>query len=476
MGEFYPIDIYSGVSRKNDQYLHPHLAPTNYEMPLEVYGLFYEGRPMIPERVQNRVAQMILYTRFYNNDFRDIDANMTVPMNWHRITPLFLADALMSKPPEIEGDAPPVSKRFMQSLNEAMYNMLISYGAMGTGLLRFKASKREGIFEVDSPSPVLWMPIDDEASVLLTPHYNFSGSAVDSVSVEYDYGNGETESLLFDANGQTIGKNITEGDGYMQYGDPAAWDALYESVLGRIGMTFNVPRAPYETDWGLSLYHDINALAFDSNDRRSYISNSLRRTQNPFIKIEPDSGENNQNAKEILESLKNNDEEFLPLEIQTLKATLEGDGESTMFIVPPGLKSIDYMTYDGSFDAAEIANDKTNELMFAATFIPGRLYGFTKSGGEPSGTSLDRQYFRAAAYIEKTINTLVSAYNKAILTGMVLEGASATEVSRYADVLKIEWNNKFDSDTTMIDGGVIDTERGSDSGETIAAPQEGSVQ
>ena len=211
-------------------------VPVDYEArPLA--SAFTAGNPIVPRSVRNRVDRLNDYQKLFNGEFSDFlgQEDLRVRLNPFRKAAVWLADELLSRPPEIvvpEGYEQPTSPRFRESLLRSIHSLVVDYNRFGIGLLEVRQAG-DGRWECTAPMPIYWHPLSDssQAFVRRVQGADEDGNAIDIWEVTLDYGNGLQEVVFFANDGNDFGQPIESLQ--VQLGMAESWGVLAQASLGR---------------------------------------------------------------------------------------------------------------------------------------------------------------------------------------------------------------------------------------------------
>ena len=249
-------------------------SPVDYEVRVPS-SAFAEGNTIIPEAAAARVARLNDFEKLFSGRFDDfLDArDVVVRVNMFRKSAVWLADELMSNPPEIEvaeGEHL-TTPRFRESLLDNLHNVLVDYNRFGAGLFHIRLAAG-GRWECVAPLPMSWYPISDSATAFV------SNLGDGNLQVVIDNGGGQVDTRFFVRDEDKFGVEIPAADGQTpeaQIGNELSWGVLADSSVGRTSLFIPVRRRPVTGDWGLSLYADAWSLIFESMRRLSQMSSGL---------------------------------------------------------------------------------------------------------------------------------------------------------------------------------------------------------
>ena len=440
------------------------LKPTDYEV-LVPDNSWRRGEHIIPEGARDRVRQLELWSMLYEGDYSYFLEHYEVTMNFHRLTAVFLADTLMSRPPEFEyaGELP-VTPQFLESMLDAMHCVIVDMARYGVGLFNIVGDQENGYF-VEAPQPVYWFPLERRGTAFVRK------IGKDFIEVSYDYGLGQVNIDTFETaqNAEMLGNLVDQT--VLEVGDPAAWFAAEDQSTGRVSTFINVPRRPATGDWGTGLYPDITPLAVEFNRRMTQNSEILNEHGNPKILLIPEQNNN------VVGQMADPDNRGETLRFKTFTNELNNQRKEVVITLPKGFQDARYLEWRGSLRDHIMASHLIQEQLFAATYIPAALYGLGTERPNPSGVALSKQYLRTSIYVQNSQETLIKAIRKVMIVGALMNGLGADEVTRFAEGLEITWPNIFDEDDLTIQDGEEETEDDGNEEEIIEeAPVEGDLE
>ena len=424
--------------------LNPESVNYEHRLPLETWA---QGAPVVPPftAVAKRVEQLELFSALFHGEYWRLIDDLYVTINYHDETATFLADVLVSRPPEFNfaGDNP-LSGRFMMSLLDILPNLIIDTVRYGVGLIQI-VDGDYGI-ECQAPQPVYWFPVDDNTSTL------FSGIGTGEITQYIDYSDGSWDEITWRETphlrgflGERVGGDRGEAVG--------GFEAVGAETTGRQGLLIPVVREPNTGDWGRSLYASITSPAIEINRVYNMMHGIVDKAR-PVL------------TPEYLEGRGPTDfvgQQDNDLVIQKIQADYQERLQYEVFIPPRDVRELKFMQPDISVDAHLKYKNDIEEQLYALTYIPAALYGLFRSGPPASGVALDRQYVRTSAYIQQTQATIIKALRKALLTGlaMINRGGQIAEINAG---LEIGWPNFFDSGDLVQDDEGEMTDEGGENG------------
>ena len=425
-----------------------------FRPPLESWTV---GASIVPKGAEERVDRLLVYQDWYHGRFSpyiERESDRLVVNNLFRRIAVFLADFLMARAPVIEhGIEAPVSARFVESLMEAMYSVMLDYQRFGVGLMQ--VSEGAMGWQVDSPQPTYWFPIDDTVQVLLD---FVSEGGVAYVDVLYDFGAGgmiEERYTIESDKLSALADNPTE----VMYGTPEDWDTLARSSYGRLGTTVSTARRPRTGDWGLSAFEDIASLIFENTRGNSQISRILSQFANPKYKPVRRAGNAGMPGGIQRANLQPGNQPTSAGKIEITR-WFDRDLDQDAYVIepPPGYDDIEYLLFTGSLRDHQMQRQLTNEDIFLQSSIPAALWGLGTDGPTPSGVALSRQYVPTSVYIQDAQESLIKEIRKVLLIGALVEGLSGAALEDYANSIRITWDNMFDESTLVMEGMTVTRE------------------
>ena len=434
--------------------------------PLESWAA---GALLIPREAKPRVDRLLRYQDWYEGFFRPYMPRATdriVKNNLFRRIAVFLADFLKSRAPEIDhaGD-PPVSARFVESMQESLYNVMLDYARYGVGL--FQLQLKEYGWEVDSPQPIYWFPIDDMTQVLL----QMSSMAGESfVDVTFDFGVGGTVEERYSLDNDRLG-DLVDDPTPLEFGTELDWEMLAASSYGRLGTIVSTARRPTTGDWGLSAFADVFSLIFESNRSLSQTSRILTYFGNPKLKFKRSNTSTQPMVQQRINLNPGNQSTAARKVEITRFHDRDLDQDSTIIEPPAGYDDVEFLTFTGSLRDHQMQSQLIDEHIFMQSSIPAALWGI-QSGSPPAGVALSRQYVPTSVYIQDAQESLIKAIRKVLLIGALAAGTSTAELARYADNMLITWPNIFDDSVLHMQGMRVWREDSDGSEEMLSEPED----
>ena len=441
----------------------------NTRKPLNDKIIDFEFRPpleswnakslIVPEGAKERVDRLLVYQDWYHGVFAPYieEANdRLVVNNLFRRIAVFLADFLMARSPVIEhGGEPPVSARFVESMMEAMYSVMLDYQRFGVGLMQ--VTEGDYGWQVDAPQPIYWFPIDDSAQVLLD---FVSEGGKPYVDLLYDFGAGGLVTERHTVEGDRLGP-IADDSVQTFYAEPADWLTLAEASYGRLGTIISTARRPRTGDWGLGAFEDIASLIFENTRGNSQISRILGQFGNPKYKPIRRGGGNGLPAPIQRINLEPGNQQTATNKVSITRWYDKAlDQDSYIIEPPPGYDDIEYLVFQGSLRDHQMQRQLINEDIFLQSSIPAALWGLGTAGPTPSGVALSRQYVPTSVYIQDAQESLIKELRKVLLVGALVNGLTGSALQDYANSIRITWENMFDESTLIMEGMTVRREYG----------------
>ena len=428
--------------------------------------------PIVPKGAKARVDRLLVYQDWYHGKFSPYIQRANdrlVVNNLFRRIAVFLADFLMARSPVIEhGGEAPVSARFVESLMEAMYSVMLDYQRFGVGLMQ--VTEGDNGWQVDSPQPVYWFPIDDSVQVLIDP---FSEGGESYVDVLYDFGAGGIITERYKTERDNLGA-MADDMVQVTYGDAGDWQRLAESSYGRLGTIVATARRPRTGDWGLGAFEDIASLIFENTRGNSQISRVLSQFTNPKYKpIRRGAGTGLPDVVQRANLQPGNQATAQGKVDVTRWYDRDLDQDSYIIEPPPGYDDIEFLLFTGSLRDHQMQRQLINEDIFLQSSIPPALWGMGTAGPTPSGVALSRQYVPTSVYIQDAQESLIKEIRKVLLVGALVNGLSGSALSDYANNIRITWENMFDESTLILEGMTVRREDGQQAAtEPVDMPEE----
>ena len=415
----------------------------NYDIPVPL-EYWRQGNNAIPDDARERVRQLEVYWDLYQGEYGAyFPAPLSAKMNYHFMLAERLANFLMQYPPEFNFDyADMVSERFIQQLNKELPNVLIDLVRFGIGLFNVVNTERGA--EVQAPLPIHWFPIDGDSDCLLI----VPAEKDEPYTLFVHFMNGELEIRQYENDAGKLGKRLRNTISE-RFGNEAAWNALAEVSIGRIGPIIPVALEPTAGDWGRSQYFDVTALIFELNRRLSGNSEILTEHGNPRLKVIPN---------EVPAHRGQGLDDSTLIKTYTEQTRLDSLRKSNVMLVPRGYTDVDYLFWPGTLDDHFHQFDKVQEQMFALTHLPLSLLNVDGSMTIPaSGRALRFQFIDTHTHVQKVQTQLINRLKQAILTGAIYNGA--VNVADMAGRIDITWRNIFDE---IDESGVVEMSAGDD--------------
>ena len=410
----------------------------NYEVEVPV-DYWARGAVLTPEHTRGRVDQMLDFERLFDGDYsRYFLEQFTVPINYHELIATFLSDQLMSIPP-IYPESEYVSPRFDQMLNEALRNVLIDIARFGAGVFHLTMDTVIEQAQVHAVKPIYYFPAPDGASVYLEP------SPIPDMPLQvwtsYPDGSWGWEQYDNSANAQ-LG-TLLDADGGA-YGDVAAWDAIYEASIGRVGTLINCAISPKTGDWGRSFYKlatgvifELNRIVSQSADILSYHGNPrdlvvpMDNVLAPQMTMDP--------GRDLQQAIHN---------LRTLSQGYEQWRNDRIIQLPAGAQNLRQLYFEGSFDSPLALFQKLQQILFAMTYIPAAWYLEDKDSRQSeSGRALRYRFIPTAAHFQNVITTLIGKTQTVRASAATMNGAPASEIERLQGEETVWWTIFADLDT-----------------------------
>ena len=224
----------------------------NYEkyVPLSHFG---QDALIVPTSQTNRVRQFESFLQLYKGEYWRWGYN-SVKLNYHEITANFLAELLLNYPPEITG-AEELPPRFVKSLVEQIFPLIVDMVVYGTGLLQILDSDYGPV--AIARDPTYWYPASAENDTLIVRRDGFTDVYMHTdtgVVMREVY---EAEREYSNKLGKLVSLDTTV------LGSVDDWNILHESYTGRVSHCLNAMRRPSTGDWGRSLFPSITNLALE---------------------------------------------------------------------------------------------------------------------------------------------------------------------------------------------------------------------
>ena len=389
-------------------------------VPLDYWG---EDAILVPGGHANRIRQMDAFRQLYDGEYWRWGP-YEVRLNYHEIVANFMADLLMAYPPEFEG-VEDLSARFINTLLDSLYCVIVDLIRYGTGILHVLPTARGA--EVVPRSPSQWFPASPDFGALVLPNEStievyISGSDGTHILETYDQPhNGKLGALL-----------AVED---LSVGSLAEWDLIYETYTGRVGPIIPIARRPALHDFGRSLYPSITGLAFEAARGATENRDALREMLMPLVLWMPtdDGG---------VGDVDRPPSEREQLAYQSRMVWLERLRKNPSMELPEGIGDGKYLTYKPDIGASFKHNEETEKKLYIATSISPKLYGTVDYGPPISGVAFDRQFLREAIYARGFQTNLIDPALKALATAGVMLGKSALQA--FLDALQIIWPLAFD--------------------------------
>ena len=349
-----------------------------------------------PMGTAERGARLDLFWRLFEGDLHDIaeaEVQLVLP-NWFRRTAQFLADLMLSTPPEV---SPDLEVEVSMALDQALHQVLVDMTRFGTGLL-FVAG--DILSAVD---PRTWYPDGEGGHALVVfGQPDHEHATIDLVA------EGAWQRIIRRASmGSSLGPIEAEFP-----------------VVGINGPgVFPVARWPASAGgWGQSLFPDMIPLAAElgrvlSNSSRTLSEHSspilmLRRdmTASPFLTTDT-AAETSQEEQERLRRWRR---------------------ASQMAILPPGFESANYVSWDAQQQAANTHFKEVLDALLATTGVPAALWGIVTGGTINSGVALRRLFAPTWALLNLLTRQLEPIVAEALL-------------ARTGQEHQVEWENPLDA-------------------------------
>ena len=409
------------------------IAYHNYEVlvPLEHW---VSGASLTPEHTIGRINQMKVYADLFDSNFT-VGGEPVVPVPFWKDVAMFWANLIMQYEPELDDTVLDlVSPRFIKMLNVAMKEATADMVTYGTGLLHIYEGRYGA--EVVAVKPIYWFPVDDQTSVLLEPDPVPDGDIPMWISSP----NGDWEYRRYESGGGVLG-DLVETDGG-SFGDEASWTAVGENTLGRNGFLINIPLPPHTGNWGRSMFKDITGPCFEILRQYGQNSDALafhgkpRKIAIPAEGGFPAAGLFGEDSEEGL------------LNYEDMGDNLADWYSRDVMVLPGGISEWKGDYYEGSLDAAMAQINFSQEMFFAVSKIPEVWYKAGEKGIIPaSGVALDFQFRPTYTKTQDFQNIEKTIYISALYSAGLIEGASAADIQRLAEIETIlGWRNVFDEE------------------------------
>lgn len=380
---------------------------------------------LVPTSHVDRVRQFETFKRLYNGEYWHWGYN-PVKLNYHEITAHFLAELLMNYPPEFEG-AEELPPRFIKSLTEQTFRLIVDMVVYGTGLMHVLPTEYGPI--AISRDPTYWYPAFDNGDTLLVRRDGFT-------DLYFNSGYGVLIHEIYEAEREysnKLGKLLSINA--MTVGRLSDWVILQESYTGRVTNCLNSTRRPATGDWGRSLYPMITNLALEwarsTTDNRDTLIEHLK----PLLIWMPSEEVTGHGHREGGES---------DLRMEDRRRFLERLRNNPSVELPDGIVDAKYLTWPPNMEASFNHTDNIEQSLFLATNVSGELYGKNEQRGDLSGVAWDRQYLRSAVHTRGFQGGLIDTLAKACGVAALTAGITGARLQSFVDNLVITWPNPFD--------------------------------
>ena len=377
------------------------------------------NRLLVPPNAYARVKRLGEYEQLYRGDLAPLSMNggetFVSGSEFARVANTFTR-LLMAYPPAFRG----VDAEFdLDGLLSALFEVVLDVVRYGTGLLYsyppvpatdLTPAVAGGVGRLD---PRYWFPAgaDAGAYVLTTPLLPVDGQLTQERTVGIQIMNGAAEERVYGHSPDGVNFSALQ---------PIEGE-LPKTLIRHADYPVQTCALPPITDgWGTSMYEGMVRLAAELSRRMSSTSRILTRHAAPHLQAVRDDRAGN----------------YVPVrgpdgrsELVLTNAKLDEDTQQNAFIPPAGVTRVEYLTWDGNLEASFRQREAIQDEIAAVTALPSALYGVTRGGQVPSGTSLKRQYAMTFATIEALQTMLIPRLQKAI--GLAGGG----------DDVRIEWLN-----------------------------------
>ena len=374
-----------------------------------MYWMAGEGRTIVPNIARDRFTRLSLYRDLFDGNVWSLgltDIESTVFVNYFSRFSMLLHHLLMAYPPDYDGLDEDVLTP--GDINEVLSDIIIDLSRYGTALAwvnpgTVKCADPRYFFPSAIEDDYTWISVDKLESV------NGEEEMGTTADVWWQHGEmgGYSHLPLQSSDGEHLGAPFTEPMNHP----------------GRALFPFTLP--PVRGGFGNSIYEAMIPIVAELTRRQSRISNILDENASPILGVkmqEPGMA----NMPGPVGDDQTPRERMRQIEVEDATGRVR-----SLFVTPRWAASMEYLTWDGSLDAAYTQLQNMLTMMAGTTSMPESMYALMEGGGQPSGASLKRQH--VSAYL------LLEAYEKAIipiLTDVIAE-AGAGEV-------EITWANPLD--------------------------------
>lgn len=378
----------------------------DFDKPISpMYWMAGEGRTIVPNIAQDRFTRLSLYRDLFDGNVWSLgltDIESTVFVNYFSRFSMLLHHLLMAYPPDYDGLNEDVLTP--GDVNEVLSDIIIDLSRYGTALAwvnpgTVKCADPRYFFPSAIEDDYTWISVDKLESV------NGEEEMGTTADVWWQHGEmGHTHLPLQSSDGEHLGAPFTEPMNYP----------------GRALFPFTLP--PVRGGFGNSIYEAMIPVVAELTRRQSRISNILDENASPILGVkmqEPGMA----NMPGPVGDDQTPRERMRQIEVEDATGRVR-----SLFVTPRWAASMEYLTWDGSLDAAYEQLNRMLTAIAGTTGIPESMYAIREGGTPPSGVSLVRQHTSAFLLLE--------AYEKAIipvLTEIIAE-AGAGDVS-------IQWLN-----------------------------------
>lgn len=384
-------------------------ATIDFDKPMSPgYWQTGEGRTIVPNTARDRFTRLSLYRDLFDGNVWSLgltDVESVVFVNYFARFSMLLHHLLMAYPPDYDGLNEDVLTP--GDINAVLSDIIIDLSRYGTALAwvqpgKVKCADPRYFFPSAVENDYTWISVDPMESV------NGEDEMGTTADVWWQHGEmGYTHLPLQSVDGEHLGAPWMEPMNYP----------------GRALFPFTLP--PVRGGFGNSIYEAMIPIVAELTRRQSRISNILDENASPILGVkmqEPGMA----NMPGPVGDDQSPRERMRQIEVEDATGRVR-----SLFVTPRWAASMEYLTWDGSLDAAYTQLQNMLTMMAGTTSMPESLYALMEGGGQPSGASLKRQH--VSAYL------LLEAYEKAIipiLTEVIAE-AGAGEV-------EITWANPLD--------------------------------